>query len=125
MPDFDAFALLDIRKRKQRTRGLRRNGSLKRNNTAVKRSTASRKVLSYILKNHGRYSMLSVLSSLPVSVKHILDIEANILYDGGHQLYDAAFLTRCYTHHALRPFIDTEFNHKIHFIEILFINKGT
>ena len=41
-----------------------------------------------------------------------------------HQLYDAALLTRCYTQHALRPFIDSETNHKWHFIKIPFINKG-
>ena len=35
-----------------------------------------------------------------------------------------ALLTRCYTQHALRPFIDYETNHKRHFIKILFINKG-
>ena len=45
-------------------------------------------------------------------------------YDRNHQLYDAALLTRCYTQHALRPFIDSEINHKRHFIKIPFINKG-
>ena len=30
----------------------------------------------------------------------------------------------CYTQHALRPFIDSEINHKRHFIKIPFINKG-
>ena len=34
-------------------------------------------------------------------------------------MYDAAFLTQ----HALRPFIDSETNHKWHFIKIPFINK--
>ena len=33
-------------------------------------------------------------------------------------------LTRCYTQHALRLFIDSEINHKRHFIKIPFINKG-
>ena len=28
------------------------------------------------------------------------------------------------TQHALRPFIDSETNHKRHFIKVLFINKG-
>ena len=60
--------------------------------------------------------MLSFLSSLPISVLRI--------YDRNHQLYDAALLTRCYTQHALRPFIDSETNHKRHFIKIPFINKG-
>ena len=39
-------------------------------------------------------------------------------------MYDAALLTRCYTQHALRPFIDSESNHIRSFIKILFINKG-
>ena len=54
----------------------------------------------------------------------ILDTEANKFYDRNHQLYDAELLTRCYTQHALRPFIDSEINHKRHFIKIPFINKG-
>ena len=64
------------------------------------------------------------LSSLTISVICILDPEANKFYDRNHQLYDAAFLTRCYTQHALRPFIDSETNHKRHFIKIPSINKG-
>ena len=66
----------------------------------------------------------SFLSSLPISVLLILDTEANKFYDRNHQLYDAALLTRCYTQHALRPFIDSVTNHKRHLIKIPFINKG-
>ena len=68
--------------------------------------------------------MLSFLSSLPISVLRILDTEANKFYDRNHQLYDAALLTRCYTQQALCPFIDSETNHKLQFINIPFINKG-
>ena len=68
--------------------------------------------------------MLSFLNSLPISVLRILDTEANKFYDRNHQLYDAALLTRCYTQHALRPFIDSETNHKRHFIKNPFLNKG-
>ena len=68
--------------------------------------------------------MLSFISSLPISVLRILDTEANKFYDRNHQLYDAALLTRCYTQHTLRPFIDSETNHKWRFIKIPFINKG-
>ena len=39
-------------------------------------------------------------------------------------MYDAALLTRCYTQHALRPFIDSEANHIRSFKKIPFINKG-
>ena len=91
---------------------------------AVKRSNTSLKDLSKVLKDHSRHSMLSFLSSLPISVLRILDTEANKFYDRNHQLYDAALLTRCYTQHALHPFIDSETNHKRHFIKIPFINKG-
>ena len=61
--------------------------------------------------------MLSFLSSLPVSVLRILDTGTNKFYDRNHQLYDAALLTRCATQHALRPFIDSETNHKWYFIK--------
>ena len=55
----------------------------------------------------------------------VLDIEANRFYDrNNHQIYEAALLTRCYTKHALCPFIDAEINHQRHFIKIPFINKG-
>ena len=72
---------------------------------AVKRSNTSLKDLSKVLEDHGRHSIRSCLSSLLISVLRILDIEANKFYDRNHQLYDVALLTRCYTQHALRPFI--------------------
>ena len=68
--------------------------------------------------------MLSFLSSLLISELRILDTVTNTFYDRSHQLYDAALMTRCYTQHALRPFIDSETNRKRHFIRIHFINKG-
>ena len=117
MPDFDVFSLLEIRKRKSRSHGIRIKGNGKRKKRAVKRSNTSLKDLSKVLEDHGRHSMLSFLSSLPNSVLRILDTEANKFYDRNHQLYDAALQTRCYT--ALRPFIDSETSHKRHFI-----NKG-
>ena len=62
-----------------------------------------------------------LLSSLPIPVLRILDIEANRFYDRNHQMYEAALLTRFYTQHALRPIIDAEINHLRQFIK--FINK--
>ena len=112
MPDFDAFSLLEIRKRKSRSHGIRKRGNCKRKKRAVKRSNISLKDLSKVLEDHGRHSMLSFLSSLPISVLRILDTEANKFHVRNHQLYDAALLTRCYTQHALRPFIDSETNHR-------------
>ena len=67
--------------------------------------------------------MLSILASLSVSSLRKLDDEANKFYDRKHDLYEAAPLTRCYTQHALRPYIDSEINHIRHFIKIPFINK--
>ena len=116
------LSLLEIRK--SRSHGIRKKGNGKRKKRAVKRSNTSLKDLSKVLEDHGRHSMLSFLSSLPISVLRILDTEANKFYDRNHQLYDAALLIRCCTQHALRPFIDSEINHKRHFIKIPFINKG-
>ena len=63
--------------------------------------------------------MLSFLSSLLVSIKCILDDEVKKFYDKSHQLYEAALLIRCYTQHALRPFIDSEvINKGINFIDL-------
>ena len=117
--DFDIFSLLLFRKRRSRSHGLRLKGYKKRKMRAVKRTKTSLKDLSQELKGNGRHSMPSFLSSLPISVLRILETEANKFYGRNHPLYDAALLTRCYTQHALRPFIDTEANHKRHFI-----NKG-
>ena len=80
--------------------------------------------LSVILKHSGRHMALSRLVTLSISSLHNLDIEANKFYDRAHRLYDAAILTRCYTQHALRPYIDSEINHIRHFIKIQFVNKG-
>ena len=68
--------------------------------------------------------MLSKLASLSVSSLRKLDDEANKFYDRKHNVYEAALLTRCYTQHALRPYIDSEINRIRHFIKIPFINKG-
>ena len=80
--------------------------------------------LSSKLREQGRHAMLYFVSSLPIPVLRIFDIEANRFYDRKTQMHEAAFLTRCYTQHALRPFIDAEINHQRHFIKIPFINKG-
>ena len=117
---FNALIIPILRGRKNG----RKKGNGKRKKRAVKRSNTLLKDLSKVLEDHGRHSMLSFLNSLPISVLRILDTEANKFYDMNHQLYDAALLTRCYTQHALRPFIDSETNHKRHFIKIPFINKG-
>ena len=80
--------------------------------------------LAVKLRINGRHQMLSYLSSLPIAVFSSLDTDANRFYDGNHQMYDAALLTRCKTQHALRPFINSESNHIRRFIKIPFINIG-
>ena len=75
------------------------------------------------------YSQLNILKNQLTSGGNVsrvinLYLEANRFYDRNHQMYDAALLTRCYTQHALRPFIDSESNHIRSFIKIPFINKG-
>ena len=59
-----------------------------------------------------------------ISVLRNLELEANRLYDRENKLYKAALLTRCYVQHFPSPYIDSEVNHKRHFIKIPFINKG-
>ena len=60
---------------------------------------------------------LSRLVTLSISSLRNLDIEAYKYYDRAHRIYDAALLIRCYTQHALQPYIDSE-------IEIQFVNMG-
>ena len=63
-------------------------------------------------------------SSLSISVLRYLELEANKFNDRANKLYKAALLTRCYVQHFLSTYIDSEVNHKRHFIKIPFINKG-
>ena len=53
-----------------------------------------------------------------------LELEANKFYYRSNKLYKAALLTRCYVLHFLSPYIDSEVNHKRHFIKIPFNNNG-
>ena len=121
LPDFDVFFfLLDIHKRNNRSHGKRKNGNLKRKNKHV--LTLSE--VSIILKHSGRHMALSRLVTISISSLRNLNIEVNKFYDRAHRLYVAAILTRCYTQHALWPYIDSEINHIRHFIKIQFFNKG-
>ena len=124
MPTCTFFALSESRKRKSRSHGIRKKGNDKRKRCATMKLNTSRNDLAVKVRIHGRHSMLSYLSSLPIAVLRSLDTEANRFYDRNHQMYDAALLTRCYTQHSLRPFIDSESNHIRSFIKIPFIHKG-
>ena len=121
MPDFDVFSLLDIRGRNRRSRGKRKNGNLKRKHKNKTFWTLTD--LWKILKS-GRHQMLSKLSSLSFASLRKLDEETNKFYGGKHDLFHTSLLTRCYTQHALRPYIYSEMNHIRHFIKIPFMNKG-
>ena len=121
MPD---FSLLECKRRKTRFHGKRKNGNIKRKTCAEKCINTSLKDLSIALNNHGQHGLLSFLSPLPISVLRNLELEANKCYNRANKLYKAALLTRCYVQHFLSPYIDSEVNHKRHFITIPFINKG-
>ena len=88
MPDFDAFSLLDIKKRNKRSHGKRKNGNFKR-----KHKTVLSLFDLNILLNSGRNLMLSKLASLSISLLRKLDDGANNFYDRKHDLYEAALLT--------------------------------
>ena len=120
MSDFDVFSVFECRKRKSRSHGKRKNGNIKRKICTEK----CLNTLAIALNNHGRHGLFSFLSSLPISVLRNLELETNKLYDRANKLYKAALLTRCYVQYFLSPYIDSEFNHKRHFIKIPFINKG-
>ena len=124
MSDVDVLTLTESRKRKYRSHGIRKRGNDKRKRCATMKLNTSINDLAFKLRIHGRHYMLSHLNSLPIAVIRSLDTEANRFYDRNHQMYDAALLTRCYSQHALRPFIDSESNYIIRVIKILFINKG-
>ena len=110
-----------IGERNRRSHGKRKNGNLKR-----KHKNKTFWTLADLCKilNSRRHQVLSKLSSLSIASLRILDEEANTFYDRKHDFYQTALLTRCYTQHALRPYIDSEINHIRHFIKIPFINKS-
>ena len=106
---------MECKRCKSRSQGKRNDGHIKYKICTGKRLNTSLKDLSLALTNHGLHGLFSFLSSLPISV---------LLYDRANKLYKAALLTRCYVQHFLSPYIDSEVNHKRHFIKIPFINKG-
>ena len=67
---------LEIRKCKRRSHDKRQKGNDKREICAAQKSCTSFNNLSSKLREHGQYGIVSFLSSLPIPVLHILDIEA-------------------------------------------------
>ena len=59
-----------------------------------------------------------------VSLLRNLDTEENKFYESVCQLYCAALLTRRYTKHTLRPYIDSEMYHIRYLIKVQCVNKG-
>ena len=118
------FSVLECKQRKSRSHGKRKNSNIYRKICTSKYLNTSLKDLSLALTYYGRHGLFSFLSSLPISVLHNLELEANKLDDRANKLNKAALLTRCYVQHCLSPYMDTEVNHNRHFIKIPFINKG-
>ena len=106
------LSLLDIKKRNKRSHGTRKSGNFKR-----KHKTVLSLFDLNILLNSGRHRMLSKLASLSIPSLSKSDDKANRCYDRKHDLYEVALLTRYYTQHALRPYIDSEINHIRHLIK--------
>ena len=118
------FLFWNVKQRKCRSHGKRKNGNIKRKMCYENLSNTSLKDIFIALNNHSQRGLFSFLSSSPISVLSNLELEANKLYNRANKLYKAALLTRCYVQHFLNPYIDSEVNHKRHFIKIPFINKG-
>ena len=76
-----------------------------------------------MLLNFERHQMLFKLASLSNFSLRKLDDEASKFYYRKHDLYEAALLTKCYTQHALHPYIDSEINQIRHFNKTPFITK--
>ena len=110
MPDFDVPTLSESRSHTEKSDDKRKRCAVMKLNTSLDN-------LAVKLRIHDRYLVLSYLtcSFLPIAVLRSLDTEANTFYNRIHKMYDAALLKRCYTQHALGPFIDTESNHIRHF----------
>lgn len=119
-PDMDVFTILNIRKRKSRSHGARKNRNIKR---FFKRNI-DLVTLDSLLKSSGRHRMLSLLSSLSLrDLKKVAD-QADSIIIRSNPLYTTASLVDCYSRHILRPHVDDELNHRRYFLKISFLNKG-
>ena len=66
MSDFDVFSILEFRKRKSRSHGMRKKGNANRKRCAIVKSNSSLNDLSTRLREHDRHAMLSFLSTFAV-----------------------------------------------------------
>ena len=62
MPDFDVLTLLESRKRKSRSHGIRKRGNDKQKRCAAMKLNTFLNDLAVKLRDHGRHCMLSCLS---------------------------------------------------------------
>ena len=73
MADFDVFSLLEFRKHKSRSHGLRQKGNKRRKMFAVNRTNTSLKDLLQELKGTSRYSLLSFLKGYYTVFQYALE----------------------------------------------------
>ena len=119
-PNIDIFSILNIRKRKSRSHGIRKNGNIKRKSKITMTVTD----FNNILKHSGKHAMLSRLASFPLKSLKVLDGEADNIVLRTDPLYTTAYLIQSYTQHILRPHIDSASDHERHFVKVNFLNKG-
>jgi hypothetical protein len=119
-PNIDIFSILNIRKRKSRSHGVRRNDNLKRKS----KITLSVNYLNIILKNSGKHAILSRLTSLSLSSLKILKAEADNMVIQTDPLNTAAYPIQSYTRHILRPHMDKTSDHDRHSLKVTLLNKG-
>ena len=119
-PDMDVFTILNIRKRKSRSHGARKNRNIKR---FFKRNI-DLVTLDSLLKSSGRHRMLSLLSSLSLrDLKKVAD-QADSIIIRSNPLYTTASLVDCYSRHILRPHVDDELKIVDTFLKFLFLIKA-
>ena len=86
------FLFKNVKKRKSRYHGKRKNGIVKRKICTEKRIHTFLKDLSIASNIHGWHGLILFLSTLPISVLRNLELEANKLYDRANKLYKSALL---------------------------------
>ena len=101
-PNIDIFSIFSSRIRKSRSHGIRKNGNIKRKS----RLRTSLSDLHNLLLISGKHTMLSRLSSLPVSALRDIDDQADKVFLRSDPLNNTASLIQSYTQHVLRPHIE-------------------
>lgn len=106
--------------RNNRSRGIKKNGNIKRR----LRKNLSIHDCYKILISSGRHSLLSCLTHLNISSLKSLDKEADDIYIRTNPLYTTASIVQSYSSHKLKPHIDKAEDHKRFFFKLPFLNKG-